>query len=74
MPTLFTFNTRSGIFSIEQRGTRWHVLFRDENLGSYHSAQAALGDLVGGHTFTASCGDTSRLGLPEDLSEWRAIR
>lgn len=68
------FTTRKGTFSIRQsQDGRWHPWFRDEDLGSYWSPEQALDDVSGGHTFTPSCGDTSRLGLPEDLSEWTFV-
>lgn len=65
------FTTRWGMVAIVAVGGRFNAMFDDENLGSYHSAAAALDDLTGGHTFTPSCGvDTDAMGLPEDLSEW----
>ncbi len=61
-----------GVFHITQtRAGRWDLSFMDEWLGNYKTAEMALDDLLGGHTFTASCGDTSRLELPDDLAEWR---
>ncbi|WP_309668465.1 hypothetical protein, partial [Tabrizicola sp.] len=50
---------------------RYKIMYGKENLGSYHSPEAALDDLIGGHTFAPSDGaDTSHLGFPEDLLEW----
>lgn len=68
--------TRWGVFSIQQsRDGRWHPVFEGESLGSYHHPAAALEDLVGGHVFSPSNGmDTSRAGLPDELSEWSFIR
>jgi hypothetical protein len=69
------FETESGTFSIEQRDNRFHPIYDDESLGSYDSPQAALDDLVGGHTYGLSNGlDSSEVGLPDDLSEWTLIR
>ena len=48
-------------------------MFEDEHLGSYHSPEAALDDLVGGYTFSASCGDTALLALPDELAEWEYV-
>jgi hypothetical protein len=69
--TAYVHKTRVGAFSIELKETgRWHVMWNGDDLGSYHGPQAALGDLVGGHTRWPACGDPSELGLPSDLSEW----
>ena len=39
------------------------------------TAEMALDDLVGGHTFMPSSGiDTSEVGLPDELSEWTFVR
>lgn len=71
MAFAFACRTRFGTFSIVPHGGRWLAMYGNENLGSYHRPEAALDDLVGGHTFTPSNGvDTSEVGLPEDLSEW----
>jgi hypothetical protein len=67
----YLWQSRAGLFVIEQRAGRWHPVFDGESLGSYATPQQALDDLRGGHTFSLSGGiDSSRLGLPEDLSEW----
>lgn len=64
--------TRAGAFELRLRGEFWDILFREESLGSYHSPEAAIDDLVGGHTF--SCGvDTSTLGISDELSDWECI-
>lgn len=68
---LYLWQSRAGLFVIERRGERWHPIFDGESLGSYASPQQALDDLCGGHTFSLAGGiDSSRLDLPEDLSEW----
>jgi hypothetical protein len=47
------------------------VILYDEFLGSYHSPESGLSDLVGGHCFSNRAGiDTSRAGIPDVLSEW----
>lgn len=75
MNRCFAYRSRAGTFRIVQEPNgRWQAMFEDEGLGSYHSAQAALDDLAGGHTFWPSCGDPSQLGLPEDLSAWSSGR
>ena len=67
----YALKTTKGMFYIRQITHRWHVFFEDENLGSYISPQQAAEDLAHGHTFTASCGDTSKLGLPDDITRWQ---
>lgn len=68
------YETKWGRFSILPQGNgRWQVWFRDEALGSYHSPESGLDDLVGDHCFSNSIGlDTSRAGLPDSLREWQA--
>lgn len=76
MKGYWTYPTRWGVFSIRQsRDGRWHPMFGDEDLGSYHHPAAALEDLAGGHTATPSNGmDTERAGLPDELGEWTFTR
>jgi len=71
----YSYKTRAGTFFIKQISHRWHVIYQDDSLGSYHSPQHALDDLVGGHTFSPSNGiDTSSLGIPDELGEWSVQR
>jgi hypothetical protein len=67
---MWSYQTREGTFYIKRDAGGFAPWFGEEHLGWYATAQQALEDLVGGHTFTPSCGDPSRLGLPDDLSEW----
>jgi hypothetical protein len=73
MIVAYTYEASVGTFAIKLINSRWCVLFDGDNLGSYAQAWQALEDLVGGHTFSASCGDTSKLGLPDELSEWTPV-
>ncbi len=69
------YKTQWGTFAIIPQRGRFEVMFDDENLGSYHTAVAALDDLVGGHTFSPSNGlDTSDIGLPDELAEWTFVK
>jgi hypothetical protein len=69
------FETQRGTFRIVPRSGRFHPFYGDEDLGSYHSVEAALDDLVGGHTFFPSNGiDPSTCGLPDEIAEWTFIR
>lgn len=71
----YTRNTRAGTVAIRAIRDRWHVLLNDVDLGSYHSPESALDDVVGGHTFSPGRGiDTSKLGLPDSLGEWTEVR
>jgi hypothetical protein len=73
MIVMYKYESRVGTFSIKLIDSRWHALFEDEDVGSYAEPWQALDDLVGGHTFSASCGDTSKVGLPANLSEWTPV-
>jgi hypothetical protein len=75
MQKLYACQTRVGPFYIAQIGDRFHPVFDDELLGSYHSAASAADDLAGGHTFSVGSGiDTSELGIPDDIREWEVYR
>lgn len=68
----YYWKTRAGLVELKPSDSgRYEVLFRGENLGSYHSPEAAADDVAGGHTFMPSDGtDLGTLGIPHDLSEW----
>lgn len=68
----YQYATNAGIVGLlPEPGGRYKVMFQEENLGSYHSPDAAADDVSGGHTFTPSSGiDLGDLGIPADLSEW----
>ena len=68
---MYLYHTKVGAFAIIHRADRWHITFRNEVLGSYEYAQQAAKDLACGHTSTPPGWlDTSKLGIPEDISEW----
>lgn len=74
MRKLYAYRTRIGTFYIAEHNGRFHPVFEEESLGSYATTQQAAGDLAGGHTFSPSSGrDTSKLGIPDDLSEWERL-
>ena len=67
----YFYETRVGMFFVVPREGRWHIIFDDEDLGSYVNPSQAADDLAGGHTFSPSSGiDTAALGIPEDISDW----
>jgi hypothetical protein len=71
----YYYETSMGTFYIVPREDRWHVVYEDESLGSYHSPRAAADDLSGGHTFSPSNGvKPGELGIPEDINEWSVSR
>lgn len=68
---MYFFRTKVGVFSIVWYIDRWHVMFQDESLGGYPTPMSAADDLAGGHCFSTTGNiDTSRLGIPSDISEW----
>jgi hypothetical protein len=74
MHKLYVHKTKAGAFYIAEHSGRFHPLFQEESLGSYETAQQAVEDLAGGHTFTPPSGvDTASLGIPEDLTEWERL-
>jgi hypothetical protein len=67
-------NSRLGPVYIVPKAGRWHIIFNEEDLGSYHSPEAAADDAAGGHTFTPSNGvDLDRLNLSDNLGDWEAF-
>ena len=56
------------------RNERWHIVYDEEDLGSYHSPRSAADDASGGHTFSPSNGvDFGDLDISEDIGEWETI-
>lgn len=71
--TIYKFESKVGPIYIKLQDGHWHVIHDDENLGSYATAQLALDDLVGGHTYWPSSGvDPSTLGISDDFEDWVA--
>lgn len=53
------------------RDGRFHAVWKDEDLGSYSSAVAAVDDMAGGHTFSPSDGtDLGAIGISRDTGDW----
>jgi len=74
MEKLYAWHTRIGRFYIAKSLARFHIFYKDDELGNYASADSALADVVGGHTFSIACGvDTATLGIPESLSKWSRL-
>lgn len=71
----YTWTSEFGAFVIAQRDGRWHIWHDGDRLdGPFQSAQAAAEDLANGHSAWPACGDPSRLGIPEDISDWKLSR
>lgn len=72
MKLLLGFMTSKGpVFVGQDARGRFHPIWRDESLGSYVNAAAAIDDVAGGHTFSPSDGtDLCSLGISADPSDW----
>ncbi len=71
MKGFWFFDTKWGRFSIVPVGSRFNLLFGEENLGTYHSVTAAIDDLSSGHTYPLPRNlRSSKMGLPTELSGW----
>ena len=68
--------SRIGTFLIRIEHGRWAIWCNDERLSPavYGNPQAALDDLVGGHTDWPGTVDPSTLSLPDDIGDWFHIR
>jgi hypothetical protein len=68
--------TRKGPVFIGRSGDgRYHPIWQNESLGSYHNIVGAVEDVAGGHVFTPSDGtDTETLGLSADPGDWVAAK
>jgi hypothetical protein len=69
----YRFETKVGWFYLVPRDGGWDACFGEERIGWYGNARLAADDLAGGHTFTPSCGDTSELGISENLGDWEWV-
>ena len=75
MSGYYRYSTRSGEFRIVFQNGGWQAWFNDEYFdGPFPSAQAAAEDVANGHSAWPSCGDPSRLGVPDDISDWITAR
>ena len=74
MKKLYAWHTEIGPFYVAESGARFHVFYKDDELGNYTSADAALADVMDGHTFSSACGvNTATLGIPESLHKWSRL-
>lgn len=71
----YIWKSKVGTFTIAPRDGRWHIWLDNDRLDSpFPSAQAAAEQLANGYSAWPSCGDPSRLGISEDISDWEPIR
>jgi hypothetical protein len=71
MERLYFFHTAEGTVFIVTNGRRFLPEFEGDFHGSYDSVQQLIHDLAAGNTLYFPRGiDTSRLGLPAEVSGW----
>lgn len=77
MRILISYPTEVGIFDIGQDENRkYHPIFNEDSLGVYSSIQEAVDNLVNNSTLavfhpeTNEQIDTSKLGIPQDYTQW----
>ena len=71
MTSGYYFKTQAGTFVIVFRHDRWHLIFQDDHLGSYATAEQALEALASGQAFSLRGRvDTANLGIPRDIGGW----
>ena len=77
MRILLSYPTDIGIFDIGQSlDKKYHPIYDDRSLGEYSSVQDAVDSLVKNETLkvkhieTKELVDTSKLGIPQDYTQW----
>ena len=67
----YYFKTQAGTFMIVPKHGQWHLIFQDDRLGSYATAEEAADALASGQAFSLRGRvDTSNLGIPRGIGEW----
>jgi hypothetical protein len=69
----WTYKTRAGLAEIRPESDGVVLIFDDERLEHHASPAAAAEALANGTCFWPSAGDPSKLGIPEDVSEWKRV-
>jgi hypothetical protein len=75
----YNWHTQAGTVWIHPRLNGWFISLEGDVLdGPFGRAQAALEMLLGGQSYWPSFADPelddpSRLGIPEDISQWEAV-
>jgi len=72
MKRLYFFNSEEGMIYIVTNGRRFLPEFEGDYYGSYDSVPQLLNELAAGNTlYFPRKIDTSKLGLPTDISDWQ---
>ena len=72
MKRLYFFNSAEGVIYIVTNGSRFLPEFEGDYYGSYDSIPQLLTELAAGNTlYFPRKIDTSKLGLPTDISGWQ---
>lgn len=66
------FRTRRGVFTIKPDAGMFALWFEDEK--HHHSPSNAAAAVADGGCIWPSFGDTSRLGIPEEIADWSFVR
>jgi len=67
----YYFKTQAGTFIIVPKRGQWHLIFQDDRLGSYATAEQAVDALASGLAFSLRGRvNTSNLGIPRDIRDW----
>ena len=72
--TTFQYKSPIGHFLIKpQANGRWGLWFKDDLLGSYHSAMVAADDVYMQATGDYDWDSLDRVDIPTDISEWEVV-
>jgi hypothetical protein len=76
MKLLYAHSTRLGPVHIGQSAdARFHVLWKGDPLGSYHTAAQAADDAAGDHTYPPPDGtDLGSLHISPEITAWTSLR
>jgi len=71
---VYQYKSPIGRFLIKpQANSRWGLWFKDDLLGSYHSAMAAADDVYMQTTGDYDWDSLDGVAIPTDISEWEVI-
>lgn len=69
--TAYSHSTARGPFWIVRKPDGWHLMWESEDLGTYSTPQRAADDAAGGTCTWPSFGNCGKVGLSDDISDWR---
>lgn len=71
---VYQYKSPAGLFLIKpQANGRWGLWFKDDLLGSYHSAMAAADDVYMQATGDYDWDSLDGVDIPTDISEWEVV-